>query len=402
MCPIIVKTMDAEIIAIGSELLLGMVDTNSAYLARQLATSGINLLRTHVVGDQVALIAATVNEALSRATLVICTGGLGPTLDDVTREAVAQAVGQPLEFRQALLDQIATRFAAMQRPMNETNHRQAYVPQGARAIENPRGTAPGFIAEKGTGIVVVLPGVPHEMRFLFENAVLPYLRSEHKLRGVILVRTLYVSGLGESLIGERIADLMRGTNPRVGTSAKQGVCQLRIDVRAETTEEAEALLVPVEAMLRERLGEFLIGQLPLDQLVARLLGIQHQSLALYEGNLEAPVYHTLNASAEGLACLRGLLLNPLPQPVDEPTAANLALQGALKAREQWQTDLALGIQAVPQPNGFSAVNIALVSPSGNAQLTRSFDLRPPEGWEYVGTLALETLRRQLLGYPLNP
>ncbi len=171
--------MNAEILAIGSELLLGeTVDTNSAYLARQLASIGIDLFRKSVVGDNEMRIAAAIDEALNRADLVICTGGLGPTVDDVTREAVARALQRPLVFHQHLLDQIEARFRAFGRSMPESNRRQAYVPEGARIVENPRGTAPAFIVEDARGTVVVLPGVPSEMRYLWENAILPYLRDE--------------------------------------------------------------------------------------------------------------------------------------------------------------------------------------------------------------------------------
>ena len=140
--------MNAEIIATGSELVLGeTVDTNSAYLARQLAAIGINVFRKTAVGDNEERIAAIVSEALDRADLIICTGGLGPTVDDVTREAVARATDRPLVFHQHLLDQIAARFRAFGRTMSESNRRQAYVPEGAQIIENPRGTAPAFIVE---------------------------------------------------------------------------------------------------------------------------------------------------------------------------------------------------------------------------------------------------------------
>ena len=164
--------MNAEIIAIGSELLLGeTVDTNSAYLARQLASIGVGLFRKTVVGDNEARIAATIGEALGRAELVICTGGLGPTVDDMTREAVARALGRPLGFQQHLLDQIEARFRSFGRTMSESNRRQAYVPAGARIVENPRGTAPAFIVEDARGTVAVLPGVPTEMRYLWEHAL---------------------------------------------------------------------------------------------------------------------------------------------------------------------------------------------------------------------------------------
>src|SRR4029453_14027735 len=184
--------MNAEIIATGSELVLGeTVDTNSAYLARQLAAIGISLFRKTTVGDNEDRIAAMVDEALGRADLVICTGGLGPTVDDKTREAVARATGRPLVFHQHLLDQIEARFRSFGRTMSASNRQQAYVPEGARIVENPRGTAPAFIVEAdqnpnpstgsagaaGRGAtVVVLPGVPSEMRYLWEHAILPYLR----------------------------------------------------------------------------------------------------------------------------------------------------------------------------------------------------------------------------------
>jgi competence/damage-inducible protein CinA-like protein len=252
--------LDAEIIAIGSELLLGeTIDTNSAYLARNLAAAGVSVFRKCVVGDNLQRIAANIGESLDRADLVICTGGLGPTVDDVTREAVALATGRPLEFRQDLMEQIAARFAAFQRPMSESNRRQAFVPQGARAIENPRGTAPSFIVEEVRGTIIVLPGVPHEMRFLFENAVLPYLRDERGVSEMILVQTLHAAGLGESVIGERIADLMVQHNPTVGISAKAARYELRIGARAASKAEAEALIEQAAAVIRERLGAYLVG-----------------------------------------------------------------------------------------------------------------------------------------------
>lgn len=392
--------MDAEVIAIGSELLLGAtIDTNSAYLAGQLAAAGVNVFRKCVVGDNLGRIAAAIDEALSRADLVVCTGGLGPTVDDVTREAVAQACGRPLEFRQELLDQIAARFAAFGRSMSESNRRQAYIPQGARAIENPRGTAPGFIVEDPRGTIIVLPGVPHEMRFLFQTAVLPYLRDERGVRDVILVRTLHATGLGESVIGERIADLMEQRNPTVGVSAKKARYELRIGAKAQSAAEAEAMIAAVEAVLRERLGAYLVGDEPLEQFVPRLLMAQQQTLSIYEGNASAPIYHALSGTAAGLKVLRGVIIHPLDEPADEAAAETLALSGAASVRDRWRSTLGVGIQAATYPDdtGFTAVSVALVFPGGQRQVTRRYDLRDPEGWEFVGTTGLELLRRYLLG-----
>ncbi len=392
--------MDAEIIAIGSELLLGAtVDTNSAYLARQLAAAGVNLFRKSVVGDNPERIAATIGKSLARADLVICTGGLGPTLDDVTREAAAAAFGRELEFRQELMDQVAARFAAMGRPMSESNRRQAYVPVGARAIENPRGTAPAFIVEDKRGTVVVLPGVPYEMRFLFESAVLPYLRDERGVSDVILVKTLHAVGLGESVIGEMIADLMVADNPTVGISAKQARYELRIGARAAGRAEAEALVAGAEATIRERLGANLTGDETLAEAVARLLAERGQTLSLYEGTSVAPIYRALAGTPAGLDHVRGAMIHPLDRPTDEHAAAALAHAGAISAADRWRSDLGLAVQAASTPDerGFTAVSVALCYSGGARQATRYYDLRQPEGWDFVGTLALDLLRHHLLG-----
>lgn len=394
--------MDAEIIAIGSELLLGVtIDTNSAYLARQLAAAGVHVYRKTVVGDNAKRIEQAVREALDRADLVICTGGLGPTLDDVTREAVAAAFDRPLEFHPELLDQIAARFAAMNRPMSESNRRQAYVPAGARVIPNPRGTAPAFLVEDARGTVIVLPGVPSEMRYLFETAVIPYLRQERGITTVILVRTLHAVGLGESVIGERIADLMQQANPTIGISAKRARYELRIAARAESQAEAEAMVAQTEAIIRERLGHHLLGDEELPAVVASLLRERNLTLSLYEGIIQAPVLHALLAAPDIEQRLRGVEIHPLDRPADEQAASDLAAAGASTVADHWQSDLALGVQpaSVPNDQGFTAVAFALVTPNGERRLTRPFDLRSAEGREFIGTAALDLLRRYLAGEP---
>lgn len=392
--------MDAEIIAVGSELLLGAtIDTNSAFLARQLAASGVNLFRKSVVGDNADRIAATLREALGRADLVIVTGGLGPTVDDVTREAVALAYGRALEFRQELMDQVAARFAAMGRHMPASNRRQAFVPAGARAIENPRGTAPAFLVEDPLGTTVVLPGVPYEMRFLFESVVVPYLRDERGVTDVILVKTLHATGLGEAAIGELIADLMEQDNPTVGISAKQARYELRIGAKAASREQAEALIAAAETTIRERLGQHLVGDAPLAESVAAMLAERNLTVAVYEGAAVAPIYRAIAGAPGGLERLRGLVVHPLDLPADERAAASLAHAGAISAADRWRADLGLGAQAASEPDssGLTAVCVALVTPEGLRQVTRRYDLRQPEGWEFVGTLALDMTRRYLLG-----
>ncbi|PDW02073.1 competence/damage-inducible protein A [Candidatus Viridilinea mediisalina] len=393
--------MNAEIIAIGAELLLGTtVDTNSAYVSRQLTACGLGVGRVTLVGDDPEQIAAAVREGLGRADLVICMGGLGPTLDDVTREGVALALGRPLEFHAALLEQIAARFAAMKREMPESNRRQAYVPAGARVIENPRGTAPGFIVEDEAGTVVVLPGVPYEMRYLCEHALIPYLREERGITTVILVKTLHATGLSESMIGELIADLMNQENPKVGISAKQARYELRMSVRAETYTEAEALLTATSSTLAERLGANLVGAEPLAATVVKLLAQRNLSLALHEATPVAPIFRAMTAVRGGADAIAGVVVHPLDQAADEDAAVALAHAGATNVLGRWRAELGLGAQPVssPDPSGLTAVCVALVTPDGLVrQVTRRYDLRLPEGWDFVATLALDLMRRYLQG-----
>lgn len=394
--------MNAEIIAIGSELLLGeTVDTNSAYIARALTGVGVNLFRKSVVGDNQGRIVATIREALGRADLVICTGGLGPTVDDMTREAVAEALGRGLDLREALLAQIEGRFAAMGRVMSPSNRRQAYVPSGpgVTVIENPRGTAPSFVVEDALGTVIVLPGVPHEMRYLLDTAVLPYLREQRGERSVILVRTLRASGLGESVIGERIADFMEGSNPTVGISAKRATYEIRISAKAESAAAAEALIDPVAQEIADRLSGNMLGDEKLEQLVGRLLAEQGASLALYEGQAIAPVYRAVVAEPRCLASLRGATIHGLDLPVDAGAAMSLAAAGAGECRERWRATLALGAQAASSPDadGFTPVALALAHSRGITQAARRFDLSLAEGWEFVATAAFELLRSHLQG-----
>jgi molybdenum cofactor synthesis domain-containing protein len=405
--------MQAEIIAIGSELLLGVtVDTNTAYLARHLTSMGIDLTRHTTVGDTLPTIVAAMNDALQRADVIFCTGGLGPTLDDLTRDAVAQALDRPLEFRQELLDQVAARFAAMQRPMSESNRVQAYVPMGARSLENRHGTAPAFLVEDARGTVIVLPGVPMEMRVLFEQHVVPYLREERKVQGTTLVHTYHVVGLGESVIGERIADLMCSDNPSVGTSAKHGRCEIRIAAKADSTEQAEALLASVITGLGERLGDYLVGtETPVEQ-VSRLLREQQQTLALYENLWQAPCYRMFGIDT--LSQVQGVWIDPLSQLAPrvsmgigseavQARAVALAHAGAVAVHERWQTSLGMGLAIAESPDepGFAEVAVVLVvadAGGDNAPITehRRYDLRQPEALDYAGNLALHVLRTYLL------
>jgi nicotinamide-nucleotide amidase len=254
--------MKAEIIAIGSELLLGqLVDTNSSYIAKRLAEHGIELIQTSTVGDDLSRIEEVLLEAIQRSSIVITTGGLGPTEDDLTREGVANVFKRPLTFQPHLMEQIEAMFKRRGFRMAENNRKQAYIPEGAIPIENPKGTAPGFIMEYPTGSILSIPGVPFEMKYLMENAVIPYVKKRFALKHeIIQYKVLRACGLGESAIGLQINDLMKeGNNPSVGTLASLGDIKIRITAKASHPEEATAMIQRVEEEIRNRLGSLIYG-----------------------------------------------------------------------------------------------------------------------------------------------
>ena len=254
--------MKAEIIAIGSELLLGqLVDTNSSFIAKRLAEHGIELIRTSTVGDDLSRIEEVLREAIQRSSIVITTGGLGPTEDDLTREGVAKVFQLPLVFQPHLMEQIEAMFKSRGFRMAENNQKQAYIPEGAISIENPKGTAPGFIMEYLKGSIISIPGVPFEMEYLMEKSVIPYLRKRFDLKHeTIRYKVLRACGLGESAIGLQIKDLMKeGNNPSVGTLASSGDIKIRITSKACNLEEATSMIQGVEEEIRKRLGNLIYG-----------------------------------------------------------------------------------------------------------------------------------------------
>jgi nicotinamide-nucleotide amidase len=254
--------MKAEIIAIGSELLLGqIIDTNSVYIAKSLAENGIELVRTQTVGDDLQKMKEVIEGAVSRSQIVITTGGIGPTEDDLTREAVAEVFERPLVFQPHLMEQIEALFKKRGFRMAENNQKQAYIPEEAIPIENPKGTAPGFIVEYIHGAIFSIPGVPSEMEYLMENTVIPYLRKRFDLKGqIIRYKVLRVCGLGESAIGLQIKDLMKESkNPMVGTLASIGDIRIRITAKANDGDEASRLIENMETEIRSRLGVLIYG-----------------------------------------------------------------------------------------------------------------------------------------------
>ena len=251
-----------ELIAVGTELLLGqLTDTNTVFVAQMLAENGIDVYGTHTVGDNLGRISLTMRAALERVDGVITTGGLGPTVDDLTKEAACDALGIDVELHEPSLKQMQDFFAHIGREMRENNRKQAYVPRGSLVLENPRGTAPGFVAFGSSGkFIACMPGVPHEMRPMLTGLLIPFLRERYGLRDAIYTRVLHTVNIGESEIDHRIDDLFRaGENPKIGVLAHEGLCDVKIMAKADSRARAEALIAQPETEIRGRLDGFIYG-----------------------------------------------------------------------------------------------------------------------------------------------
>jgi nicotinamide-nucleotide amidase len=278
----------AEILTIGTELLLGeILDSNAQYLAQQLRDAGIDHYWTTTVGDNEGRIAEAVQLALSRSDIVLCTGGLGPTVDDVTREGIGAALGLELEFSEDLWQGIVKRFARFKRTPSENNKRQAYLPAGGQPLNNSVGSAPGIIIEYEGKLVFAMPGVPREMIAMWAEGVLPILRERFGAGVAIRTRVLHTAAVPESLIDERIADLERGQNPTVGLAAHGGSVDVRLTAKADSTEEALAMLDALEIEVRGRLEDWVYGMDgdTLPGVIAELLRARGWKLAIAERGL---------------------------------------------------------------------------------------------------------------------
>src|ERR1044071_2095624 len=319
----------AEIITIGTEILLGeIVDTNTRYIARTLRGMGVDIYRTITIGDNVDRIAEAIRHSMQRAEIVITTGGLGPTVDDPTREAVARAAGVELEFREDLWEQVVAVISRYGRKPSENQRRQAYIPKGARAISNPVGTAPCFIVETERNAVVSLPGVPNEMEHILHESIIPYLQERFHLDEIIKIRILHCAGLGEGMIDEKIADFELLSNPTVGLAAHTGVVDIRIAAKAKTEAEADRMIADIEHQIQERLGDVVFGgdEDTLEDIVLNTVAKRGWTLIGVESGLN------------------GLLARKLPHTVsisDLTSESFLAALGA--ARADSNADVGLGV-----------------------------------------------------------
>jgi nicotinamide-nucleotide amidase len=413
----------AEIIGVGTEILLGQIaNTDAQFLSQRLAEIGVDVLHHQAVGDNVGRIAATITDALSRADVVILTGGLGPTGDDVTRQAVAEALGRPLSRRPEIEDFLREKFRRLGREMPETNLVQADVPEGARYILPERGTAPGLVIDTGDGRVYAVPGVPVEMREMVEGVILRQLEEEIGPQGIVS-RLIRVTGIAEARIAELLDDLFRRLeNPTVAYLASAGEVRVRLTAKAATREDAEALIAPVEREIRERLGDAVYGtdDQELEEVVGRMLRERGLLLACAEsltgGGLSERIVRVPDSSdyfagavvayASGAkAAVLGVSKETLDGPgmVSEECAGEMA-RGV---RKTFDADVGVSTTGVAGPSPLEGhpageVWVAVTSDGGEEarHVQAPGDREQVRRWAQQA--ALDLIRRHLSGLPRKP
>jgi competence/damage-inducible protein CinA-like protein len=377
----------AEIITIGTEILLGeILDINARYIAQKLREGGIDLFRKTTVGDNITRISQAIREALDRCDIIITTGGLGPTVDDPTREAVALVLGVEIEFRPELWEQIQARFRRYNRQPTENNRRQAYIPSGAIPVENPVGTAPSFFVERGAKCIISLPGVPSEMQYLLQQAVLPYLQHHYRINTVIKTRTLHTAGVGESQIDDLIGDLERLANPTVGLAAHSGQVDVRIVAKAESQAQADELIGGLEEQLRRRLGSCIYGvdQETLEAVANTALQSRRWSIAIVESRSGGEL--TRRFAALQTSAFHGALIlseHLLPEDLLEITD---------RFRQSRQAQVGLGI-AIHPGSERQDVYLALLTPDDRQTYHRPFGGPPEYAPRWAAHHSLDLIRQ---------
>jgi len=408
---------DAEIIAVGSEMLTPQrIDTDSLYLTDQLNGLGVEVRRKLIVGDNRTLLTAAVRQGLEYAAIVILTGGLGPTEDDVTREAVAAALGRPLLFHQEICDAIEERFRRRQRKMAEINKRQAYVIEGAEILANNNGTAPGQWIEHEGRLVVLLPGPPGEMKPMFAAECLPRLIKRLPTQ-VIRTRFYRVTGLTESDLDALIAPVYtKYENPSTTILASPGDIQVHLRARCETADEAERLLAEVGAPIEKLLGRHLFSLTgePLETIVGNLLRELEATLSVAEsctggmvGERITAVPGSSNYFLGGFITYSDLLKTELlgvdPELIEKHSAVSneVACAMALGARVRTGATFALSITGEAGPESSSGVPVGTIfvgfaGPDTTEAIRFAMPGDRPRIRGFATQAALDLLRRRLL------
>ena len=418
--------LKAEIVTTGTEILLGeIVDTNAAWIAQQLRDAGVNLYYKTTVGDNEARIRGVLELGMSRSDVIIVSGGLGPTVDDVTRAAIANATQRPLFLLEEALAVLKVRFERFGIEMTENNIQQVYIPEGAILIENSVGTAPGFIVEaempaghpSGQAAVIAVPGVPREMKQMMLASVLPYLRTRAGNTGIIRRRVLRTIGIGESLIDSTLAELLHGANPTIGLAAHTGQVDVRITARADSEAAADAMLDQLEAQVRERIGRYIYSTTPgeaYETIVTRLLQPQNATIALLETNTQGLLAKRIAAAVPGfdpVATHFTVGVDELPAelaalltgaPVEEASyTESLAAQSAQRLLQQSGATYALALlgTAGADEGVYGKRNgetwLALAGPQGVSTNRCPFGGQDEYTLQRIGNQGLDLLRKTL-------
>jgi nicotinamide-nucleotide amidase len=407
--------MKAEIISIGTEILLGdILDTNANYIASRLPALGIDLYYTSQVGDNQGRLSALLRQAWDRSDLILCTGGLGPTEDDVTRDAIAEVIGEQPEVDPQLETELRAWFARRGAPMPERNLKQAWLTPSTRAIPNPRGTAPGWWVEKDRRIIVAMPGPPAEMSRMWENEVAP--RLEHLATGAVIVsRTVKTAGLGEGTVDEMVSPLLKSNNPSIGVYAKADGIHLRITAKAASRVEGERMIEPVQEAMERILGSVIWGydDDTFEMAVGHMLRERGLSVATMESATGGLLASTLTDAPGASSYVRGGLVAytaeqkiawGVPREVIEEhgvISIECARAMAAAARAQTGADLGIGITGIAGPDPqedkpVGTMHIALDDGDGGDATSYTFAQSREAIKRRAVTSALSLVRRSLL------
>ncbi|MGI6128712.1 MAG: competence/damage-inducible protein A [bacterium] len=360
--------MEAEIISVGTELLLGQIaNTNAQYLGEQLAALGIGLHHIITVGDNAGRLKLALEAACQRANIIILTGGLGPTQDDITKETVADFLHLKLILDQPSLEEIRCHFTKRGHHMTDNNIKQAFLPKGGEALSNPNGTAPGVWLEHDGKIIIILPGPPFELKPMFENHVVP--RLANVLGGkhtVIRSRIVKTYGIGESAAEEQIKDLVMSSNPTLASYAKATEIQFRLTAKATTEQEADDLLSSLEEKLYSRLGEYIFAydEETMQEVVGNLLAKHNLKLAVAESCTGGLVAHWLTNVPGSSAYFQGGLVSysdKMKEQLLKVPAKMLEQHGAVS--QEVVEAMANGIRRLAQVDIGAAVT-GIAGPSG--------------------------------------
>jgi nicotinamide-nucleotide amidase len=408
--------MRAEILSIGTELLLGNItDTNATFLAQQLGGLGIDLYFVSTVGDNQQRIVETLQRAWERADLIITTGGLGPTEDDLTRESIAELLGEEMQVIPELETELRAFFSGRGVTMPERNVKQATRIPSAQTLRNPVGTAPGWWTERDGRVIVSMPGVPHEMMRMWTNEATPLLRP--RTGAVLFTRMLRVAGLGESTVEQRLDSFLQNTNPTIATYAKRDAVDVRVTAKAATEAEAQELVAAMEAQVREILGTHIFGinDETLQSVLGKLLLDKGWTLGAMESCTGGLFASTITDIAGSSDYFRGGLVSystdmkaawGVPGEIlAEHGAVSIETAKAMAsaARARLGVDVGIGITGVAGPSEqegkpVGMVHIAVESPQGVATASPNLSSRSRVEVKWRATqAALNLARLHLLG-----